>query len=101
MGRRGGRCGGVMKLEDTGLGWRFINPRMKAAYGVDAMGQTAENVAGEHQISRTDQDAFAYRSQRRCKAAQERGFFVKEIAKGCVKKGKTQTNRHQEETPRS
>ena len=58
-----------MKLEDTVLGWRFINPRMKAAYGVDAMGQTAENVAGEHQISRTDQDAFAYRSQRRCKAA--------------------------------
>ena len=54
------------ELEDTVLGWRFVNPKMKAAYGVDSMGQTAENVAPRHQISRTDQDAFAYRSQRRC-----------------------------------
>jgi acetyl-CoA acetyltransferase len=68
MGKPEGAFDRSMKLEDTVLGWRFVNPRMKAAYGVDPMGQTAENVAGEHQISRTDQDAFAYRSQRRCKA---------------------------------
>jgi len=89
-----------MKLEDTVLGWRFVNPRMKAAYGVDPMGQTAENVATEHQISRTDQDAFAYRSQRRCKAAQERGFFEKEIVKVCVKKGKTEIVVEKDEHPR-
>src|SRR5258708_29609671 len=100
MGRRGGRCGGVMKLEDKVLGWRFVNPRMKAAYGVDPMGQTAENVATEHQISRTDQDAFAYRSQRRCKAAQDRGFFDKEIVKVCVKKGKTESMVERDEHPR-
>ena len=73
---------------------------MKAAYGIDPMGQTAENVAGEHQISRTDQDAFAYRSQRRCKAAQDRGFFDKEIVKVCVKKGKTETIVDKDEHPR-
>src|SRR5207344_1549838 len=81
MGKAEGPFDRSMKLEDTVLGWRFINPRMKAAYGVDAMGQTAENVAGEHQISRTDQDACAYRSQPRCKAAQARGFIDREIAK--------------------
>jgi len=100
MGKPEGPFDRSMKLEDTVLGWRFINPRMKAAYGVDAMGQTAENVAGEHQISRTDQDAFAYRSQRRCKAAQDRGFFDKEIVKVCVKKGKTETVVERDEHPR-
>ena len=75
MGKPEGPFDRSMKLEDTVLGWRFVNPKMKAAYGIDPMGQTAENVATEHQISRTDQDAFAYRSQRRCKAAQDRGFF--------------------------
>jgi acetyl-CoA acetyltransferase family protein len=73
---------------------------MKASYGVDAMCHTAENFAGEHQISRTDQDAFAYRSQRRCKAAQERGFFDREIVKVCVKKGKTETIVEKDEHPR-
>ena len=73
---------------------------MKAAYGIDPMGQTAENVATEHQISRTDQDAFAYRSQRRCKAAQDRGFFDKEIVKVCVKKGKTEIIVDKDEHPR-
>src|ERR671912_577513 len=72
----------------------------RAAYGIDPMGQTAENVAGEHQISRTDQDAFAYRSQRRCKAAQDRGFFDKEIVKVCVKKGKTEAIIDKDEHPR-
>ena len=65
---------------DTTIGWRFINPQMRALYGVDAMPETAENVAEDFQISRQDQDAFAYRSQMRTKAAQEAGFFAKEIS---------------------
>ena len=100
MGKPEGAFDRSMKLEDTVLGWRFVNPRMKAAYGVDPMGQTAENVATEHQISRTDQDAFAYRSQRRCKAAQDRGFFEKEIVKVCVKKGKMEIVVEKDEHPR-
>ena len=51
-----------MKLEDTTIGWRFINPLMKAQYGVDAMPQTADNVADDYKVSRADQDAFALRS---------------------------------------
>ncbi len=100
MGKPEGPFDRAMKLEDTVLGWRFVNPKMKAAYGIDPMGQTAENVATEHQISRTDQDAFAYRSQRRCKAAQDRGFFDKEIVKVCVKKGKTESIVERDEHPR-
>ena len=64
---------------DTTIGWRFINPKMKAAYGVDQMPETAENVASDLAISREDQDAFALRSQQRCAAAQEAGFFDAEI----------------------
>src|ERR1044072_4380740 len=100
MGKPDGPFDRSMKLEDTVLGWRFVNPKMKAAYGTDPMGQTAENVATEHQISRTDQDAFAYRSQRRCKAAQDRGFFDKEIIKVCVKKCKTEEIVEKDEHPR-
>jgi 3-oxoadipyl-CoA thiolase len=100
MGKPGSAFDRSMKLEDTVLGWRFVNPKMKAAYGIDPMGQTAENVATEHQISRTDQDAFAYRSQRRCRAAQERGFFDKEIVKVTVKKGKTEIVVDKDEHPR-
>ncbi len=66
-------------VHDTTIGWRFVNPMMKKQYGVDSMPDTAENVAEEYQISRPDQDAFAYRSQQRAAAAQERGFFDKEI----------------------
>ena len=58
---------------DTTIGWRFVNPRMKALYGVDSMPETAQNVADEHQVSREDQDAFALRSQRRTAAAQAKG----------------------------
>jgi len=67
------------KFEDSTLGWRFVNPRMKDLYGVDSMGETAENVAAEWGISRADQDAFALRSQQRCAAATERGLFAEEI----------------------
>ena len=60
--------------------WRFINPALKARYGVDSMPETAENVAQDFNISRADQDVFAWRSQQRAKAAQEAGFFAREIA---------------------
>ncbi len=65
---------------DTTIGWRFINPKMKAMYGVDQMPETAENVADEYEISRADQDAFALRSQQRAVAAQVAGHFDDEIA---------------------
>ena len=67
------------KFEDSTLGWRFVNPRMKELYGVDSMGETAENVASEWGISRADQDAFALRSQQRCAVAAASGFFADEI----------------------
>ncbi|MFV0474096.1 MAG: 3-oxoadipyl-CoA thiolase [Pikeienuella sp.] len=69
-----------VELFDTTIGWRFVNKRMKADYGVDSMPETAENVAEEFQVSRADQDAFALRSQSRAIAARERGRFAKEIA---------------------
>ena len=69
-----------MKMEDTTIGWRFVNPAMKDRYGVDAMPETAENVAEEWKISRADQDAFALRSQQRAAAAQASGVFNEEIA---------------------
>ena len=64
---------------DTTIGWRFINPKMKALYGVDQMPETAENVADDYKISRADQDAFALRSQQRAIAAQVAGRFNDEI----------------------
>jgi 3-oxoadipyl-CoA thiolase len=64
---------------DTTIGWRFVNPLMKAQYGVDAMPETGENVAEEFQVSRADQDAFALRSQQRAGKAQASGFFAEEI----------------------
>ncbi|HNV76758.1 MAG: 3-oxoadipyl-CoA thiolase [Gemmatimonadetes bacterium] len=67
------------QLFDTSLGWRFVNPAMKEQYGIDAMGQTAENVADQWKISREDQDAFALRSQQKAAAAREGGRFVEEI----------------------
>ncbi len=64
---------------DTTIGWRFVNPKMKAAWGVDAMPETAENVADDFKVTREDQDAFALRSQARAAAAQKNGFFEREI----------------------
>ena len=69
----------TMKLEDTTLGWRFVNPAMKMLYGTDSMAETGENVAEEFQISRQDQDAFAYRSQQRAAAAMRNGTLAEEI----------------------
>jgi acetyl-CoA acyltransferase len=67
------------RIEDTTIGWRFINPELKARYGVDSMPETAENVAAEYAVSRTDQDAFALRSQSRYARARDAGFFSREI----------------------
>ncbi|MCL4184426.1 MAG: 3-oxoadipyl-CoA thiolase [Burkholderiaceae bacterium] len=64
---------------DTTIGWRFVNPLMKKQFGIDAMPETAENVAAEHGVSRADQDAMALRSQQRAIAAQKSGFFEAEI----------------------
>jgi 3-oxoadipyl-CoA thiolase len=75
-------------LQDTTIGWRFINPLIKAQYGVDAMPETAENVAEDYQVSRADQDAFALRSQQRARAAAAAGFFADEIVPVEVKGGK-------------
>jgi acetyl-CoA acyltransferase len=89
------------ELQDTTLGWRFINPRMKALYGVDAMGETAENLAEERQISRADQDAFALRSQQRAARAQASGRLAKEIAPYEIKDRKGAVTRvSQDEHPR-
>jgi 3-oxoadipyl-CoA thiolase len=68
-----------VELFDTSLGWRFVNPRMKEQYGTDGMGQTAENVAELHRISRADQDAFALRSQQKAAAARDAGRLGDEI----------------------
>ena len=68
------------EIFDTTIGWRFVNPAMRAAYGVDSMPETAENVATDHGVSRADQDAFALRSQQRAAAAIKAAFFDGEIA---------------------
>ena len=68
-----------MKLEDTTIGWRFVNPLMSAQFGVDSMPETADNVADDYRVSRADQDAFALRSQQKAAAAQAAGFFAEEI----------------------
>ncbi|MEO7963932.1 MAG: acetyl-CoA C-acyltransferase, partial [Gemmatimonadaceae bacterium] len=68
------------QLFDTSLGWRFVNPKLRDQYGVDSMGQTAENVAEQFGVSRDDQDAFALRSQQKADAARTAGRLAEEIA---------------------
>ncbi len=68
------------EMHDSSFGWRFINPAMKALFGTDAMGETAENLADKYQINREDQDAFAYQSQQRVEAARAEGILAEEIA---------------------
>ncbi|MGB3426396.1 MAG: 3-oxoadipyl-CoA thiolase [Castellaniella sp.] len=79
------------EIHDSTIGWRFVNPRMEALHGIDSMGETAENVAAEHGISRADQDAFALRSQQRAARAMAAGLFDAEIVPvSCVvRKGET------------
>jgi 3-oxoadipyl-CoA thiolase len=79
LGKANGPFARDQKIEDTTMGWRFINPAMEALYGTEAMPRTAENVATDYAISRADQDAFALRSQQRAAAAQAQGFFADEI----------------------
>jgi 3-oxoadipyl-CoA thiolase len=69
-----------IEMFDTSLGWRFVNPKMKATYGTDSMGQTAENVAEQYGVSRADQDCFALRSQQKAAAARSSGRLAREIA---------------------
>lgn len=70
---------GNMELQDTTIGWRFTNPKLKDMYGVDSMPQTAENVAQRYKVSREDQDQFAFESQQRAKKAMEENRFAEEI----------------------
>ncbi|MXO73252.1 3-oxoadipyl-CoA thiolase [Alteraurantiacibacter buctensis] len=79
MGKADGAFGRGQKLEDTTMGWRFVNPALDALYGTEPMPRTGENVAQDHGISRADQDAFAWRSQQRAAAAQASGWFAGEI----------------------
>ena len=79
MGKADSAFSRAAKIEDTTIGWRFVNPKMKAQYGIDSMPETAENVAREFGIARGDQDAFALRSQQRWAAAQAAGVFKDEI----------------------
>ncbi|MCH7305058.1 3-oxoadipyl-CoA thiolase [Acinetobacter sp. NIPH 1869] len=79
MGKSDSAFGRSQKIEDTTMGWRFINPKLKEMYGVDSMPQTAENVAEQFNISRADQDQFALNSQQRTATAQANGFFTREI----------------------
>ncbi|WP_181381711.1 3-oxoadipyl-CoA thiolase [Pseudomonas prosekii] len=101
MGKADAAFSRNMKLEDTTIGWRFINPLMKAQYGVDAMPQTADYVADEYQVSREDQDAFALRSQQRTAAAQAAGFFAEEIVEVRIAHKKGETVVTQDEHPRA
>ena len=89
MGKADSAFSRAAKIEDTTLGWRFVNGKMKAQYGIDTMPETAENVAVEFGISRADQDALALRSQQRWAAANAAGVFDREIVPVAVpqKKG--------------
>jgi 3-oxoadipyl-CoA thiolase len=88
MGKADAAFSRAAEVYDTTLGWRFINPLLKAQYGVDSMAETGENVAEEFQITRSDQDAFALRSQQRAAAAIATGYFAKEIVPVEVPAGK-------------
>ncbi|MCQ4234088.1 3-oxoadipyl-CoA thiolase [Pseudomonas stutzeri] len=101
MGKADTAFGRGQRIEDTTIGWRFINPLMKAQYGVDAMPQTADNVADDWHVNRADQDAFALRSQQRTAAAQQAGFFAEEIVPVVIKTRKGETVVDTDEHPRA
>jgi acetyl-CoA acyltransferase len=79
MGKADSAFSRVAKIEDTTIGWRFVNPLMKEKYGIDSMPETAENVAVDFKVARADQDAFALRSQQRWATAHKAGFFTSEL----------------------
>jgi len=101
MGKAETAFGRGQKLEDTTLGWRFINSQLKDAYGVETMPQTGDNVAEDYNVSREDQDAFALRSQQRAAAAQASGFFAEEIVPVRIAHKKGETLIDQDEHPRA
>lgn len=92
MGKADAAFSRSAKIEDTTIGWRFVNPAMKQKYGTDTMPETAENLAEECRISREDQDAFAFRSQKRTAEATKAGYFADEIIPVTIpgKKGEAQ-----------
>ena len=100
MGKADSAWSRNMKLEDTTMGWRFVNPLLKAQYGVEAMPQTADNVAEDYGISRADQDAFALRSQQRAGRAQADGYYAEEIVPVVIKGKKGDTVVAADEHPR-
>lgn len=100
MGKAESAYSRAMKLEDTTIGWRFVNPLMKAQYGVDSMPETGDNVAEQFNISRADQDAFAVVSQQRAAIAQAEGYFAEEIVPVTVRSKKSEVLIDTDEHPR-
>jgi len=93
MGKADSSFSRVASLQDTTIGWRFVNPQMKALYGVDAMPETAENVADDYHVNRVDQDKFAVASQAKAATAQANGILAQEITPVVIpqKKGESIT----------
>ncbi|MBQ0761851.1 3-oxoadipyl-CoA thiolase [Marinobacter psychrophilus] len=88
MGKADSAFSRNQRLEDTTIGWRFVNPLMQKQYGTDAMPETAENVAEQFNVTREEQDLFALHSQQKAAAAQERGIFAEEIVAISIPRGK-------------
>jgi acetyl-CoA acyltransferase len=102
MGKAESAFARTARLEDTTIGWRFINPEIQRRYGIDSMPETAENVAAEFGVSRADQDAFALRSQQRWAHAHAEGFFKAEICPVLVPQKKGEPTRFDaDEHPRT
>ncbi|PZW43487.1 3-oxoadipyl-CoA thiolase [Pseudomonas sp. URMO17WK12:I2] len=101
MGKADSAFGRGQKLEDTTLGWRFVNPLMKEQYGVDPMPVTGDNVAEDYGVSRADQDAFGLRSQQRAAAAQQSGYYAEEIVPVVIKTKKGEIVVDTDEHPRA
>ena len=101
MGKAGEAFSRTAEIYDTTIGWRFVNPLMKAQYGVDSMPETAENVAEEFQVARKDQDAFALRSQQRAGKAAAAGYFAEEIVpvRGARRQGRPDRGRQGRASP--
>jgi acetyl-CoA acyltransferase len=91
MGKADSAFSRTAKIEDTTIGWRFVNPAFKAKFGVDSMPETAENLVAQYNISRADQDAFALRSQQRWTKANAAGLFKDEIIPVTIPAGKGET----------
>jgi acetyl-CoA acyltransferase len=100
MGKAGEAFSRSAEIYDTTIGWRFVNKLMQKTYGTDSMPETGENVAEEFQISRADQDKFAFNSQQRAKKARESGFFAKEITPVTIKGRKGDIVVEHDEHPR-